>query len=100
MVRHPCADEPLTELLPSGNHRLVCDDCHGIINAATEDEVLGTPCRYHQLRQPLRYVYVLELVLAVQPRGGHRHAAVASCAGGSSAACRTCGSVAIAGEAP
>jgi hypothetical protein len=68
MVRHPHADEPLTELLPSGNHRLVCDDCGEVIIAATEDEALDIPCRCHHLRQPVRYVYVLELTCSLCSR--------------------------------
>lgn len=103
MVSHPHADEPLTELLPSGNHRLVCDDCGDVVIAPTQDEALNTQCSCHRLRQPRRYVYVLELVCSLCSR------AVASVALPSPTArlvllrpvrCQVCGGVAIADESP
>jgi len=103
MVSHPHADEPLTELLPSGNHRLVCDACGDVVIAATEDEALNTRCSCHRLRHPLRYVYVLELVCSLCSR------TVASVALPSPTArlvllrpvrCQVRGGVAIAGESP
>jgi len=80
----------------------VCDDCGEVIIAATEDEALNTLCRY-QRRQPLRYVYLLELGCSLCSR------TVATAALSSPTArlvllrpvrCQTCGGVAIAAESP
>jgi hypothetical protein len=103
MGSHSKAAGRFTEQLSSGNHRLVCDDCGDVIIAATEDEALDTPCRCHQLRQPLRYVYVLELTCSLCSRP------IATVTLPSPTArlvllrpvrCQTCGGVAIAGESP
>jgi hypothetical protein len=101
MVDYPQAGESLTEQLPSGNHRLVCAECGDVIIAATENEAIDTPCRCHQLRQPVRYIYVLELTCSLCSRP------VASIALPSPTArlvllrsvrCQTCGGAAIAGH--
>jgi hypothetical protein len=65
MASHSRTAGRLTEQLPSGNHRLVCHDCGDVVSAATEDEALDTRCRCHEHRQPLRYVYVLDLTCSL-----------------------------------
>ncbi len=70
MASHSESVSTLTAQLPSGNHRLVCDDCGDVIIGTTEEEALDAPCSCHRRRRPVRYVYVyvLELVCALCSR--------------------------------